>query len=160
MSWLQIELRATPGSLPDLEDALLECGAVSLSLVSDADEPVLEPAPGETPLWSSVRLQALFDLNADVSRIRESLESLGLIDHDLTVAFVGPQDWQAAARGHAVDEIFGGRFYAVVIFWSEFYFGAVLIAGVGLSEMALKINFIATTFLLSFFSSNFRSMFG
>ena len=87
MSWLQIELRATPANLPDTEDVLNACGAVAITLVSDADEPVLEPAPGETPLWSSVRVQALFDLDADMGALRRAL-NLAIPDADLAVAFV------------------------------------------------------------------------
>jgi ribosomal protein L11 methyltransferase len=109
VSWLQIELRATPASLPHIEEVLFSCGAVSVSLVSDADEPVLEPAPGETPLWSSVRMQALFDLDADVAALRRALAEHRLLDSELAVDFVHPQDWQQAARGHAVDEVFAGR---------------------------------------------------
>ena len=109
MSWLQIELRATPASLPDIEEVLFSCGAVSVSLVSDADEPVLEPAPGETPLWSNVRVQALYDLDADVAQLRRALTDHGLLDTDLLVDFVHSEDWQQAARSHAVDEVFADR---------------------------------------------------
>ena len=45
MSWLQVELQATPGSLSEAEAALNAAGAVAITLLSDADEPVLEPAP-------------------------------------------------------------------------------------------------------------------
>ena len=33
------------------EEALFELGALSVTLLDAADNPVLEPAPGETPLW-------------------------------------------------------------------------------------------------------------
>ncbi len=113
MSWLQIELRATPATLPEVEDALLSCGAVSLSLVSDADEPVLEPAPGETPLWSSVRVQALFDLHTDMAQVRRTLDAHDLLRGQLQVEFVQPSDWQDAARSHAVNEVFADRLWVL-----------------------------------------------
>jgi ribosomal protein L11 methyltransferase len=110
---LQIELRATPATLPEVEDALLSCGAVSLSLVSDADEPVLEPAPGETPLWSSVRVQALFDLHTDMAQVRQTLDAHDLLRGQLQMDFVQPSDWQDAARSHAVNEVFADRLWVL-----------------------------------------------
>ena len=44
-----------------IEALLLEFGALSVTLSDDADEPVLEPGVGETPLWSETRVTALFD---------------------------------------------------------------------------------------------------
>ncbi len=113
MSWLQLELRATPATLPRVEEALLASGAVSLSLVSDADEPVLEPAPGETPLWSSVRVQALFELSTDMSVVRSALAAYELIHEDLQIEFVAAKDWQHAAQNHAVNEVFAGRLWVL-----------------------------------------------
>jgi len=51
------------------EEALFALGAVSVTLEDAADDAVLEPAPGETPLWPTVIVKALFDADAD----RESL---------------------------------------------------------------------------------------
>ena len=35
-------------------------GAVAITFESQVDEVVLEPAPGEIPLWERIRLLALF----------------------------------------------------------------------------------------------------
>jgi ribosomal protein L11 methyltransferase len=43
-----------------LETACFLAGALSVTLTDAADHPVLEPAPGATPLWPTVRLSALF----------------------------------------------------------------------------------------------------
>lgn len=53
---------ADPGPF---EDALLAAGALSITLEDAGDDPVLEPAPGTTPLWPSVRIKALFDAGSD-----------------------------------------------------------------------------------------------
>jgi ribosomal protein L11 methyltransferase len=42
------------------EDLLFALGAISITLADAADDPVLEPAPGATPLWPTVELRALF----------------------------------------------------------------------------------------------------
>ena len=46
-----------------LEEWLFEQGALAVSLEDNADEPLLEPGPGETPLWQNVKVTALFTLS-------------------------------------------------------------------------------------------------
>ena len=106
MSWLQLELSCESSALSELEDLLLARGAVALTLVSDSDEPVLEPAPGETPLWSVVRLRALYDLTTDMTALRQTLQATG---YSCDVQFIGAEDWQSYARTFAVTRIFGNR---------------------------------------------------
>jgi ribosomal protein L11 methyltransferase len=59
---LTIELGARDPSV--VEDALFEAGASSVTLQDAADDPILEPGPGETPMWPTVTVRALFDANA------------------------------------------------------------------------------------------------
>ena len=56
-----------------VEDVLLRNGAPSVTLTDAGDEPVLEPAPGETPLWNDTKITALFDADADFSALRRDL---------------------------------------------------------------------------------------
>jgi len=55
------------------EDALFELGAVSVTLEDAADDPVLEPAPGATPLWPTVVVKALFDADTDIEGLQAEL---------------------------------------------------------------------------------------
>lgn len=55
------------------EEALFALGAVSVTLEDAADDPVLEPAPGETPLWPTVVVKALFDAEADRDALAAAL---------------------------------------------------------------------------------------
>jgi ribosomal protein L11 methyltransferase len=66
MPWLQLVLDAE-GQDPDRLAQWLEGqGAVSLSLQDAADEPLYEPPPGATPLWSHTRVTALFESDHDL----------------------------------------------------------------------------------------------
>ena len=59
---------------PDsVEEVLARHGALSITLSDAGDKPVLEPAPGETPLWRDTRITALFDANADFARLQDDL---------------------------------------------------------------------------------------
>ncbi len=55
------------------ETIFVQHGALSVTLSDAADDPVLEPAPGEAPLWAQTRITALFDRGADLERLKESL---------------------------------------------------------------------------------------
>lgn len=47
------------------EESLLAAGAVAVTLQDAADRPVLEPAPGEMPLWPSLVITGLFARDTD-----------------------------------------------------------------------------------------------
>jgi ribosomal protein L11 methyltransferase len=64
VSWLQLVFESDRTQAPALEDALLEIGALSVTLLDSADEPVFEPGVGETPLWQATRVLALFEAEA------------------------------------------------------------------------------------------------
>ena len=59
-----------------IEEALTLLGATSVTLEDAADNPVLEPAPGETPLWPTIRIRALFQADADRGAIEAGLVEL------------------------------------------------------------------------------------
>lgn len=75
MPFLQLTFPVGSADPEPFEDALLAAGAVSLTLEDAADNPVLEPAPGTTPLWPSVKIKALFDADADPLVIEALLRS-------------------------------------------------------------------------------------
>ena len=71
--WLQLTLEAIDHSPEQLEDALLQAGALAVTLEDAGDQPVLEPAPGETPLWVHTRVTGLFDAQTDIEVIKGQL---------------------------------------------------------------------------------------
>jgi ribosomal protein L11 methyltransferase len=68
--FLQLTLSIGSADPAPFEDALLAAGAASITLEDAADDPVLEPPPGSTPLWPRVRIKALFDSTADAGALR------------------------------------------------------------------------------------------
>ncbi|MGB1581400.1 MAG: 50S ribosomal protein L11 methyltransferase [Nevskiales bacterium] len=59
LHWLQISLPGQPAEV--VEEALWAAGAVAVTLRDAADQPLLEPMPGATPLWDAVIVTGLFD---------------------------------------------------------------------------------------------------
>jgi ribosomal protein L11 methyltransferase len=71
--WLQLTLEAIDHGPEQLEDALLLAGALAVTLADAGDQPVLEPAPGETPLWAHTRVTGLFDAQTDIEVVKGQL---------------------------------------------------------------------------------------
>jgi ribosomal protein L11 methyltransferase len=116
MAWLSIRLSLPAARVDAVSDLLLAAGALSIALRDAGDAPVLEPAPGETPLWPHAELEALFPLDADLGNVRAQLVGeLGseLGSAELDVRFVEDADWSQTWRDHAVRYCFGDRLWVV-----------------------------------------------
>lgn len=68
MPWLQLKVATTRAQTEAVEDALMAAGAVSVTVEDNADQPILEPAVGETPLWNHTRVTGLFDAATDTDQ--------------------------------------------------------------------------------------------
>ncbi|MDD1630865.1 MAG: 50S ribosomal protein L11 methyltransferase, partial [Methylococcaceae bacterium] len=59
MAWHQISVITNENTAPKLADFLSNLGAVSVTYMDAEDEPVYEPAIGETKIWSNTQVIAL-----------------------------------------------------------------------------------------------------
>lgn len=73
MSWFQVRFHANAQQVSGLEDVLLECGALSVTLQDDADQPILEPELGTTPIWDETQVIGLFDANQNSDALMQAL---------------------------------------------------------------------------------------
>ena len=78
MPWQKLIIEVDSGNRERVEECTIGLGALSISLEDAGDEPLLEPAPGETPMWSHTRLIALFPDNVDRSSLTSALTSVGV----------------------------------------------------------------------------------
>ncbi len=96
MAWRQLILEAQQADQEALEEALWQAGACAISLEDAADQPLLEPAPGELPRWQQARLVALFRLDdppeAILARLDQARGRQPLPTHRFEV--LADQDWQ------------------------------------------------------------------
>jgi ribosomal protein L11 methyltransferase len=76
MPWVQLHLTSDRDTAPVLEDRLLACGALSVTLADSEDEPILEPGVGETPLWQSVRITGLFEADIDRRTVTSAIADI------------------------------------------------------------------------------------
>lgn len=73
MAWRQFVMNLESLEADRVEEALLQTGAQSVTLTDAGDDPVLEPAPGQTPLWKETCVTALFDAEADFGAVRGAI---------------------------------------------------------------------------------------
>ena len=103
MAWLELSVTLRAAQQISVETALEDLGALSVTL-SDAavDTPderaIFEPGVGETPLWNTLVLQALFPAATDRSGLTHALTDLvpELEPEHLAFRQVEDQDWTRA----------------------------------------------------------------
>lgn len=93
MAWIQLIFNITPDRAEALSDALSECGAAAVTFEDNGDQPIYEPDIGQTPLWSSTRLVALFDAETDSDMINNMLHSMLNDVPDFRTEAVEDKDW-------------------------------------------------------------------
>jgi ribosomal protein L11 methyltransferase len=96
MPWQQLSLEA--GDLdPETLSAFFEQqGALSVSFMDAAEQPLFEPDPGTTPLWSATRIMALFESETDLSPLKQQLAAeygAQVLDR-LSEETLYDQDWE------------------------------------------------------------------
>jgi ribosomal protein L11 methyltransferase len=59
---------------PDsVEEIFARHGAASVTFTDAGNDPVLEPAPGDAPLWADTRISGLFSPDVDIKALRQDL---------------------------------------------------------------------------------------
>lgn len=98
MSWLELSVRVSRQNAALVETLLQNQPVLAVTLTDDADDPVLEPGVGETPLWPSVCVTALFSGNTETAPLAQMLSLVPGIDRPQQVNFrkFDDQQWERA----------------------------------------------------------------
>ncbi|RMF16413.1 MAG: 50S ribosomal protein L11 methyltransferase [Gammaproteobacteria bacterium] len=117
MSWLQVTARTVRDDAESVMECMESLEALSVTFADGADDPVLEPAPGETPLWQDTQVIGLWEADAD----REAIQA-GLQDHpavqSLHVEILEDRDWEREWMTHFEPMQFGHRLW-IVPSWTD-----------------------------------------
>ncbi|MDB5987072.1 MAG: ribosomal protein methyltransferase [Nevskia sp.] len=111
MGWWQLTVASR---YPEFaEEVLLTQGAASVTLSDAADDPVLEPAPGQTPLWAHTLAHGLFDdeglIEPARAALREQLPDGSALSIELRT--IEDADWVNAWLQHAQPMQFGAHLW-------------------------------------------------
>ncbi len=98
MAWHQISVITQENLAPQLADFFSDLGAVSVTYMDAEDEPVYEPAIGETKIWSNTQVIALYELDADPELIKTQVYKQFNNDdlHDWLYEAIADQEWERA----------------------------------------------------------------
>ena len=98
MAWHQISVITQENIAPQLADYFSNLGAVSVTYMDAEDEPVYEPAIGETKIWSNTQVIALYELDADPELIKTQVYKQFNNDdlHDWLYEAIADQEWERA----------------------------------------------------------------
>jgi len=88
MDWRQFVMDLEKLNPDRVEEIFARHGAQSITFTDAGDNPVLEPAVGETPMWHDTRITGLFTLDADLKTLQNDLKASFDIDslpaHEIT----------------------------------------------------------------------------
>lgn len=109
MSWLQLHLTVDKARAAEAEALMEELGALSVTLTDAEDEPMLEPPPGETPVWTRTRVTGLFPDDTETTALRRQLEST--LGAEVFLEPLEDQPWERTWLDHFRPMRFGDRLW-------------------------------------------------
>lgn len=113
MNWQQITVITDEKTAPEVADLFSDFGAVSVTYMDAEDEPVYEPAIGETKIWSHTQVIALYEQDADLdevkSRMRNAFDEILL--RDWRQELIEDQAWERVWMEYYQPMKFGERLW-------------------------------------------------
>ncbi|MDZ7923465.1 MAG: 50S ribosomal protein L11 methyltransferase [Marinagarivorans sp.] len=92
MPWLEIHIITKRTHAQTIERALETAGALTITFEDNADQPIFEPALGETPLWNDTRVTGLFDAEIDTQAVEQRMQLPN--NTNLKWHIVEDKDWE------------------------------------------------------------------
>jgi len=112
MSWLQISINTTKDHAELAENCLFTSGAQTVTLTDAADQPILEPAPNETPVWNTVIVTGLFNFDNNEQNLLDVINHcLADTSYSCTTEILEDQNWTRAWMEHFHAMQFGERLW-------------------------------------------------
>jgi len=75
VAWRQFVMQLGALDSEAVEAVFLRFGASSVTMTDAGDNPVLEPGPGETPLWADTMITGMFSSDVDLQPLQDGLLS-------------------------------------------------------------------------------------
>lgn len=113
MSLTELELEIQAGQVEAFEQRLFALGAVSVELFDAGDEPLFEPPPGTHPLWSTIRLKAIFAEGLLAQIAAAALKTAGGAEAVARISAIADQDWVRAGLAGLTRIHCGGKLWVV-----------------------------------------------
>ncbi len=113
MAWKQLSVITAKTSAADIADLFTSFGALSVTYMDAADQPVYEPKPGTTEIWQQTKVLGLYEMDSNPEIIEPLLSSqlahLNLQDWQLEI--VEDQLWERAWLEHYQPMLFADKLW-------------------------------------------------
>lgn len=93
MPWSQLEFKVRAKDLARAESLLTLAGADAIALGDAADVPLLEPAPGTTPVWPTIAVRALFSSFTAARSVAEAISEELFVGGESVCCELNESDW-------------------------------------------------------------------
>jgi len=115
MPWLELTCTAPRSAAEQLTAQLEALGALAVTLKDAADQPVLEPKPGEVRLWEATAVTGLFEADTDPAALIAALRRALAAAIPLTCSAVPlpDEDWVQRSLDQFTPLRFGQRLWVV-----------------------------------------------
>lgn len=122
-AWLELKTEVARSDVDMAEELLLALGALSITNLDAQDQPLLEPGPGETPLWDRVVVVGLFPGDLDPDDVRAAFATAWQTACETNppgfrVEGLADQPWERVWLEHFKPTRFGERLW-VVPSWTQ-----------------------------------------
>lgn len=113
MSWHQLSVITDKPTATQVSDFFSDLGAVSVTYMDAEDQPVYEPAPGETKIWALTKVIALFELDTEPELVKTVLFSQFKDKHlsDWFQEILEDQTWERTWMEHYQPMKFGNSLW-------------------------------------------------
>lgn len=112
MAWLELTLHVKKEQVMRCSQALEALGALAVSYYDAQHTPILEPLPGDTPLWETVKIVGLFEPDKDLLHLDAQLKKEAL-PLDYTLSRLEEQEWTRAWLTHFHPMSFGKHLWVI-----------------------------------------------
>jgi ribosomal protein L11 methyltransferase len=113
MDWRQFVMDLEALNPDSVEEIFARHGACSVTFSGTGTDPVLEPAPGETPLWRQTRVTGLFAPDVDLDGLRDDLRRAFATDKlpSYRIDAIEDRSWELEWARDLVPMRFGRRLW-------------------------------------------------
>ncbi|MES9905885.1 MAG: 50S ribosomal protein L11 methyltransferase [Sedimenticola sp.] len=113
MPWIQAHLTTGKEQAPLVELLFENLGALSTTLGDAEDEPLLEPKPGESPLWKRTRVTGLFSGDTNLDQLRSTINRIlnQDVSHRLQLEMLEDREWERVWMENFHPMSFGRRLW-------------------------------------------------
>lgn len=112
MPWIELSFEVDAKEADHFSEICETQGAVSVSYFPATQDPILEPKPGEMPLWNQVKVVALYETTTPIEKIIQKLnaQSQSLV---VSQSILADQEWSLTWKDYFKPERYGKKLWII-----------------------------------------------